>query len=755
MQRHWRARLSGEWLLTTALALVVLSVLAWTDTGRAIGNRLYDQFSLSQRFQASPDIVVIAIDERTRKALGPWPIPRNHYAALIDRLASADRPPLVLGIDLLFFDAGVHDAKLAIELARVPVVLPYVLAPAPRTADVPAPETRNWQLPLPALAAASAGQGHIHVRFDPDGVIRGVQARFFGMDHFSLAMLKAGGRAYAPALLADEYLRFRMVDPFVGFTTISLLDALNPDFALPDLRNKWLLLGVTDPALGDQHATIYSGASGSATPGVAILASALNAGIRDQWIRLVPQTMVFGLSCAAVLMLQLALYLLRLRQVMLLGSIVLVSLVGLSYLLLRQANWWFDIAPLWVTTALLWLFWAWRRLDRAVHFMHQKTANLPVDEVRNQNFAINNNAPGNIVDYYTDRLDRAIDLQGEHLLLLEQILRHIPEPVAVLDSQDQLLQANQAMRDLWSQEGDSLPMAPVNSLAELLGRLGQPVQSWEQFNRTALANADTTVQIPTPSGARHVYVKTAQVAAAGQRFFRLLTLVDVTDLRRYQTQRDQALGFLSHDMRTPVASILAVTSQMRGQSQPQPQSGEQAERSIQRIISHANELMRLMDGFLIESRAHGETLQLSERLIDDIVDDAVSQAQDLAALRGMQLHVRGSECFFFVQVASQLMVRALLNLLLNAIKYGEPGTEVLVELQQGGSVESPQVDIIISNTVASDKLKVDQSVITQGFGLGLDFVSTVIHRHQGQLRLDIPKSGQARVFIHLPCLVVT
>ena len=71
MQRHWRARLSGEWLLTTALALVVLSVLAWTDTGRAIGNRLYDQFSLSQRFQASPDIVVIAIDERTRKALGP------------------------------------------------------------------------------------------------------------------------------------------------------------------------------------------------------------------------------------------------------------------------------------------------------------------------------------------------------------------------------------------------------------------------------------------------------------------------------------------------------------------------------------------------------------------------------------------------------------------------------------------------------------------------------------------------------------
>jgi signal transduction histidine kinase len=44
--------------------------------------------------------------------------------------------------------------------------------------------------------------------------------------------------------------------------------------------------------------------------------------------------------------------------------------------------------------------------------------------------------------------------------------------------------------------------------------------------------------------------------------------------------------------------------------------------------------------------------------------------------------------------------------------------------------------------------------MTQGFGLGLDFVRTVLQRHQGQLHTDIDKAlGLARVSISLPGLM--
>ena len=38
-----------------------------------------------------------------------------------------------------------------------------------------------------------------------------------------------------------------------------------------------------------------------------------------------------------------------------------------------------------------------------------------------------------------------------------------------------------------------------------------------------------------------------------------------------------------------------------------------------------------------------------------------------------------------------------------------------------------------------------------GFGLGLDFVDTVIHKHQGSISREIPQTGLATIVITLPC----
>jgi signal transduction histidine kinase len=56
--------------------------------------------------------------------------------------------------------------------------------------------------------------------------------------------------------------------------------------------------------------------------------------------------------------------------------------------------------------------------------------------------------------------------------------------------------------------------------------------------------------------------------------------------------------------------------------------------------------------------------------------------------------------------------------------------------------------------VAHDSAGIDPSIITQGFGLGLDFVRTVVRRHQGQLISNIDKAGgDAQVCVRLPCSV--
>jgi CHASE2 domain-containing sensor protein/signal transduction histidine kinase len=731
---RWRGL--PEFAITLLAGFLLLATLVWTPAGSAVGKRIYDQLSIWIGFQASPEVVLVAIDERTRLALGGWPISRAHFATLIERLLQEGQAPRVLGLDLLFTNAVAADEPLAEQMARLPVVLPKVMSQAlPVMQASPAADT--WQWTPPALERAARSSGHIHVRFESDGIIRGVQTRLGEQWHFSIAMLEAAGLLSSRPLPPADYLRFPMVDPAVGFRTYSLIDLLDVNKPLPPLRGNLLFLGVTDPVLGDQHATIYSGSATAATPGVAILASVANAHLTDRWVRVIPDAVVMGCSSLALLAFMSVGLLWRPGRMRLLVYALGLGLpVGATAALIGW-GWWFDFVPLWLTLLVVTLVWIWRRLDGNLRYMYRKSKELRASSGDRQAAG----AFSGEMERVEQALDHAIDLQAHQLDLLAQAIEHLPEALALIDAQGQVLQVNVRMAQLCgSLEGGAGP-----TLAQLAGCLGLPGSQWHELTELA-ERTEESLSITGPAGSRDVYIKTNTFNTSQAHGLRLLTLVDVTELKQSQAQRDQALRFLSHDMRTPVASILAVTQQMKALGR----GHEQWLAEVGRVTVHADQLMHLMDGFLFESRAHSQEWAVSERLVDDLLEDAISQVRDLARAREMRIEVHDSEQFFFVQVSTMLMVRAFMNLMLNAIKYGQPGTTLDISMHTSGT----EVDIVMRNQVAHDTLGIDESIITQGFGLGLTFVRTVVRRHQGQLFTAIESAGgQARVCVRLPCVI--
>lgn len=370
-------RLRREWL---ACLLSVLAFAGLMQQGQMLERfdlALYDGLLQRDARPAHPDILIVAVDNASLRALGRWPWPRDLHTRLVRRLAAA--APRAVAFDMLFTEAATEpcaDADFAQALEALRAVSPVFLPVSVHTplASGRVPEALR---PLPLLERAVTGLGHVHVELDDDSVVRslylreGTEARRW--PSLSLALAQASGvPAPAPRAGADEppdgtgWLRTsRMLIPFSGppghhkaVPYVSLLNGEVPDAAL---RGKTILVGLTATGVGDQYPTPFSSGSGL-MPGVEISAAALDGLLEGRtlvavgpWLQTV---------AAALALLGWMVWLWRSGpQTGLLGLSVF-GLLALAATTVLQLYWrlWLPVG-LWLLAALLgYLLWSWRRL---------------------------------------------------------------------------------------------------------------------------------------------------------------------------------------------------------------------------------------------------------------------------------------------------------------------------------------------------------------------------------------------------------
>jgi adenylate cyclase len=279
----------------------------------------YDWRARAAPVPAFPDIVVVAIDERSLRELAQWPWPRSWHARLIKVLKQAGARLIAFDIVLAGPSGGGGGADVPLEqwgesnspedtaLAKAirgsgRVVLAATFSEEQTSgegglsADVSAPE-----FPYHAFADAALGVGPANIPRDPDNVVRryDVTRTHQDKEYPTLAVVVAA-RAQglspeqmvrhlrsqaAPAGFADEILlRFSPPEPSAGgFAQYSYCDVLKGAVPADALRNKIVFVGGTAQILQDLwHTPVLSttrGAGGEQTvqllPGVVIQATAV------------------------------------------------------------------------------------------------------------------------------------------------------------------------------------------------------------------------------------------------------------------------------------------------------------------------------------------------------------------------------------------------------------------------------------------------------------------------------------------------
>lgn len=721
MQNRYSYRLRREWRVGFVLATLLVALLSYAPFWKPVSDFAYDHVLRQHAFEASADIVVVAVDDRTITELGGWPLQRTAYAELLERLNNPLYKPRAVGVNLLFVDPSDHDVRLATALRPHQAVLPVGFGVSSDGAAVTV---------LPVRPIDEAAQlAHINAVFESDGSVRGIRERDEGYLHFALAMQQVA-RGEAPtsgAVAASPVRRVHMVDPGRGFETVSLSDALNPLFPREVFKDKYVLLGVTSTTLGDRFATLYSGVYNTNTPGVMVLASALQAALEDDFIDTAAEHWVLGLN-ALVLSMALVSVLFWSPQRALLWTVVLgvLWLAAAGYGLVAN-RWWLDPTPYMAAVLLFHPLWAWRRMQAMAKVMQRTTTDLSRALPEHRHSA---QAKGNeFVVQHALRLDEAVKAASSELVLLNSVVAEMPEAVAIWSEANGLLLCNERFSALWP-DGAPNTGTPMQHISPWLG---VPPEALQQDSARMLSLA-------SPKGGQvEVMLKTSAIESAPLGRLWVMVLSDVTELRQFQAQRDKALQFLSHDMRTPLASILTLNRQ--GQA------------TGPKIEQHARTLLQMMDDFCMAIQAEAPSYQLRHELLENFIEDAMDRVADLADTKHILLQFEPSESAVFVHANAQLLVRALTNLLQNAVKFAPLHSTVEVRVEDQAPNLSVKHGVTITMTNAVDANYQDTSL--PGFGLGLDFVDKVVAKHGGRIVREIPPNGQARVTLELPCTFET
>lgn len=287
-------------------------------------------------------------------------------------------------------------------------------------------------------------------------------------------------------------------------------------------------------------------------------------------------------------------------------------------------------------------------------------------------------------------------------------------------------------------------VAPAASLIGVI--LTGPVWSWRS-QEAALQHIDRELEVLHAEDSRIGARQPGGQIHDGSLPARITLLHGAIDqIRRLRAselaarrQREETLRFISHDMRAPQNSILALASL---QSEPDTRLPE--EQLLRRINLHAGKTLALVDGFIQLARA--ESMALQTRPID--LADLIARLRDeywaLATKRDIALDCEHDvpPDLATIDGDESMMTRALGNLVDNAIKYSAAGTTVTCRL----SCQDASWRITIADQgrgIAPDKLpelftpfrRIDENTTGNpaGSGLGLAFVKTVVTRHGGTI----------------------
>jgi two-component system phosphate regulon sensor histidine kinase PhoR len=266
-----------------------------------------------------------------------------------------------------------------------------------------------------------------------------------------------------------------------------------------------------------------------------------------------------------------------------------------------------------------------------------------------------------------------------------------------------------------------------------------------------------SARLPSPRFSE-AFISPVVPAQSGRAGIVVITVHDLTPIRRVEEMRADFVANVSHELRTPLAAITGFIDTLQGPARDDPAARE---RFLGIMQAQAWRMARLIDDLLSLSRIELRAHQRPDTPVDlvPIVRQIVDGLQTLARDRDVALEVTAPAEPLMVLGDRDELTRLFENLIENGLKYGASGKRVDIALApvaasdgQGEARVSVRdygpgiaAEHLPRLTERFYRVDVGESRAQGGTGLGLALVKHILNRHHGRLSIE-SREGEGATF---------
>lgn len=329
----------------------------------------------------------------------------------------------------------------------------------------------------------------------------------------------------------------------------------------------------------------------------------------------------------------------------------------------------------------------------------------------------------------------------------ESILLHLDQGFIIIDQEGYVSEINRYAEKMLKIEGAKISHYHIKDVL-------RESKCLEMLDRVLKKEANVSWEITLDSNI--YYMKVRPIEDNNTQFGFIISIQDITNIRKLEEMRYQFVSNVTHEIKTPLTSIQGFVETLKDGAIESPAT---AKRFLDIIDIEAKRLYRLIQDILLLSEIENMDNICNEATkVDEIVEEIMDLLVDEAKKKNIEIVYEEKDKLILANTNRDHVKQTLINLVSNAIRYTDSGKIVIfTELSKdkaiikvkdtGIGIPKDSIQRIFERFYRVDKSRSRKS---GGTGLGLSIVKHMVELYKGKISVE-SEVGKGSIFtIELP-----